>query len=102
MKIYAKCLGDNLITADGTIRAALYVRNRSKLLSELKSVGAELYDTWYDTPIGPARKYLKLDYPKNDNSNSVQSADRIINLPTHQYIKPEDAIRLAQIVRKYV
>lgn len=102
MAIYQRYFGDSLISRNGTIRAAIAVNDRETALAELRDAGFVLRDTWYDTPIGPERKYRDLDYPEADCPNAVALAQRIINLPTHQYIRPSDAQKIAEIVRKYV
>jgi dTDP-4-amino-4,6-dideoxygalactose transaminase len=101
MAVYQRYFGDSLISKNGTIRAAVAVDNRADALKELRTAGYGLYDTWYDTPVGPEQKYRLLEYPEADCPNAVELARHIINLPTHEFIHSNDAETIAEIVRKY-
>lgn len=102
MALYEEAFADQLLSAGGTIRAALAIDNPADALSKLREAGYELRDTWYDTPIGPKRKYERMNYPIDDCPNAVKLAPRIINLPTHDRIQPEDAKRIIAILENYV
>lgn len=102
MSEYERYLGDSLISAGGTIRAAVQVGDRPKTLKLLRDAGYELSDTWYDSPIGPARKYEKIAYPEMSCPNAVALSHTIINLPTHAEISSQDTERIAEIVRRDV
>ncbi len=102
MHAYQQYLGDELLSTNSTIRGAIAVRERQAALHELHEAGYELSDTWYDTPIGPARKYADIEYPEQDCTQSVWLANHVINLPTHAEITAEDTAAIAAIVRKYV
>ncbi|HTK39486.1 MAG TPA: DegT/DnrJ/EryC1/StrS family aminotransferase [Patescibacteria group bacterium] len=102
MSVYESVFGDALVSSGGTIRAALSVSNRSATLDSLREHGYELSDTWYDTPIGPARKYKRLNYPEQDCPGAVALSRTIINLPTHDEITEVDAKTIAEIIQQYV
>lgn len=99
MTDYEKLLGDALISQGGTIRAAMLVDDRADTLTQLLRAGYDLRDTWYDTPIGPARKFAVIAYPSESAPNAVAVAGRVINLPTHRCISSSDAAKIAEIVR---
>ena len=98
--IYAELLPNAIIAEQAFIRTPLYVNDRKKALQTLKSRGIYLADTWYDTPIGPKRKFIKMAYPLDVYPNAVQLSEHIINLPTHQAITPERARKLAVLLRE--
>lgn len=100
MATYERYLGDALISSDGTIRAAILRDDRKALLRRLKKSGYELYDTWYDVPIGPKRKFHRYHYPTESCPNATTMANQLINLPTHPEISEQDAIKIAEIVRQ--
>lgn len=102
MNEYERYLGDSLISKGGTIRGAVQVNNRQNTLGLLRDAGYELSDTWYDSPIGPSRKYEKIAYPETSCPNSVELSKSIINLPTHSEIDSEDTVRISEIVRRDV
>lgn len=89
------------VHSDTTIRAVLEVDDPGNLRKKLRSHGLMLDDTWYDTPIGPARKYAALHYPENDCPNALRAAQRIVNLPTHQYVTPNVIKSVAQIIEEH-
>lgn len=102
MSVYREEFGDILISNGGTIRAALAVRDRIKVLQELREAGYELVDTWYDTPIGPEREFRSMNYPIDACPASVALSESVINLPTHDEITVSDAKQIAAIARRYV
>lgn len=102
MAMYEQAFGNKLLSTGGTIRAAFAINRPADALAELREAGFELSDTWYDTPIGPERKYKLLEYPTTECVNAVELSPHIVNLPTHDCIQPEDAKRIIAIVEKYV
>ncbi len=102
MSTYERYFGDELVSKDGTLRAAIAVADRAQTLKELRAAGYELRDTWYDTPIGPARKYATIAYPTNSLPIAVELAAKLINLPTHSHISTDDIERISAIVRRDV
>lgn len=100
MAVYQQELGDVLLTAGGTIRAALLVDDRAKLLDTLARRGYFLHDTWYDVPVAPARKYDPASYPEKDQPETMAFTRRVINLPTHRHVNINRARRLAKVVKQ--
>jgi len=90
------------VLPDTTIRAVLEVDNPNGLRKKLRSHGLMFDDTWYDTPIGPARKYGALHYPEKDCPNALRAARTIVNLPTHQYVTPVVIRLITQTIEDYV
>ncbi len=100
MAIYHEELGKQLLSPHGTLRAAVHAASPRRYWQQLRAHHAELYDTWYDTPIGPARKYRQLEYPTSECPRAVQRAKHMINLPTHRAISDDKAKQLAHIIQK--
>ena len=92
----------NLLAADSILRACLVVPLQKEAWQTLAKHGYQLYDTWYDTPIGPARKFRNIDYPKAECPNAVARSRQIINLPTHKNISKKQAVKLARLIEKEV
>ena len=100
MQVYANELSENLINPNGLIRGAVLVKNREKTLDHLAHNGFSIYDTWYDKPIGPARKYPTINYPETDNIESVEFTRKVVNLPTHIHITTDSARKIAASVKE--
>lgn len=98
--IYVKSLNDVVITQNALIRTPIRVDDRAKILQALERNGVYLADTWYDTPVGPKRKFATMTYPAASCPQSVELAKHILNLPTHQAITPQIAKRIASIVKE--
>ncbi len=97
--LYSAELPEGLSLLAGPHRAALQVPNQKTALSTLRAQGYMLDDTWYDTPIGPARKYSSYNYPADTNPVAVTTAAHVINLPTHQYVSKNDARAICRTVK---
>ncbi|HMQ96306.1 MAG TPA: aminotransferase class V-fold PLP-dependent enzyme [Candidatus Saccharibacteria bacterium] len=101
MSIYADILESKLINSEGSIRGVILAEQREELLASLANKGFQLQDTWYDTPIGPTRKYHQFHYPEKQNSHAVAFTDTVINLPTHIYISDGVAKQIAQHIKEF-
>ncbi len=102
-KLYIDALGRHMPEAalDGgvvPIRVPLLVNNRDAVLVALKKQQLFVQDTWYDVPVSPVRFYDKTHYIEDNCPVAVDVAGRIINLPTHKYVTPEQAVQMAQII----
>lgn len=102
MELYEQAFGSKLISQGGTLRAAIKVTDRHAAIAELLKAGFALDDTWYDRPIGPARKYDSSSYPVADCPESVSLSQSIINLPTHDEVDLADISKMIEIVSRYV
>lgn len=80
------------------IRLPLLVDNPSQLQAELKAAGVYVDDTWYDTPVSPDRYYKQADFPEADCLVAVETAKRLINLPTHRRVKKSHIDKIVSIV----
>lgn len=81
------------------LRDHMFVKQRSKLLSELGESGYYLNEIWYDVPVSPARCSREVDFPTNECPNTVQIAKTIINFPT--WYNQERLAPAREIARKY-
>ncbi|MCY1379127.1 hypothetical protein D9M69_668170 [compost metagenome] len=76
----------------------LLINNRTAVLDALKDQQFFVQATWYDVPVSPVRFYHKAHYIKENCPVAVEVAERIVNLPTHQYVTPEQVARMARII----
>lgn len=83
------------VSRSTNLRFAAYVENRRGVFSALQKKHIYISDTWYDTPIAPARYLSKTTY---DHQCQVadEVASQIINLPTHRHITESMAIEIAK------
>lgn len=80
------------------LREFCFVDRRPEVLKELSLSGFHFDDTWYDSPIAPAR-YFPVDFPKDLCPNAVWAAEHLLNLPTHY---PKSRLRPARkIIKPY-
>ncbi|MBQ3261063.1 DegT/DnrJ/EryC1/StrS family aminotransferase [Candidatus Saccharibacteria bacterium] len=85
------------------LRNFCLVSDKAACLSELQKSGFRLEESWYDTPVAPARYYKKLNYPESSCPNSVYFASHVINLPTwyHSPKKRAELSRAKSIIKYY-
>lgn len=100
VETYRKSLASSFHHSGAPVRFPYLAKNRTRTWDVLRRQRYYLDDTWYDTPIGPARLYDKVGYPEPSCPNAVEAARRIINLPTHRDISIADAERIARIVQE--
>ncbi len=81
------------------IRDFYLVRKRSLVLRRLEKMGYILNDTWYDTPVAPARYYKKMRYHESECPVATAVAKHIINLPTN-YPK-SDLTAAYKLIKEY-
>lgn len=70
------------------LRDFFLVKNRDKVLAELKATGFDFTEFWYEVPISPARYYKKVHFPEKECPNAVKVAEHIVNIPDY-YKKSE-------------
>lgn len=80
------------------IRLPLLTDSPSQLQVALKTAGIHVDDTWYDTPVSPARYYEQADFPEADCPVAVKTAKRLINLPTHRRVKKSHIDKIVSII----
>jgi len=100
IETYGNSLASSFHHSGAPVRFPYLAKDRARVWDTLRRQKFYLNDTWYDTPIGPARLYDKVGFPESLCPNAVEAARCIINLPTHRYISIADAERIAHIVLK--
>lgn len=100
--LYELHFAKNLLAHDCLVRACLVVPDQKSAWQTLRKNGYELDDTWYDTPVGPARKFREVKFPENSCPVAVQRSRQIINLPLHKNISKKQAVQLARFVENEV
>ena len=81
------------------LREHYFVKDREKVLTELKTAGYDLCEIWYDTPVSPVRYALEADFPAERCPATVKVAEHIINLPSWY---PEAKLAQArEIIKSY-
>lgn len=81
------------------LREFRLVRQREKLLAELKEKGYYLDEIWYDAPVSPARCAKETDFPKRDCPETLRVAVQIVNLPT--WYPTEKLVAARKLIEKY-
>lgn len=102
-KLYQEQLADRALISDlsegaSPLRVPVLVESRQKLLKWLWNRGAQIYDTWYDAPVAPARFYKKIDFPEAENPVAVEVAAKLINLPAHSRITEQDVVKITKLL----
>lgn len=84
------------------IRVPLVVNNRDEVVAYLRAHGVQANDIWYDVPVSPVRLYDRVQYPEADCPVAVRVATRLLNVPTHERIGSDAAVRIATLVAEAV
>ena len=82
------------------IREFCLVRDRDKLLAELRRNGYYFDGFWYERPVSPERYYKKVHFPEAKCPVAVEVARNIINLPV--YYTEKDLKPARKIITKYL
>ena len=82
------------------IREFYLVKDRNKLLAELRQKGYHFDGFWYERPVSPERYYKKVHFPETKCPVAVEVASKIINLPV--YYTKKDLEPARKIITKYV
>lgn len=91
-----------LIEQASNIRFPIFVKNRDKLIKYLKQNGIFVSDIWYDNPVAPHKYQNFSDYRKGSCPNSESISKILLNLPTHKSINPAQALRITQLINKWI
>jgi dTDP-4-amino-4,6-dideoxygalactose transaminase/lipid II:glycine glycyltransferase (peptidoglycan interpeptide bridge formation enzyme) len=83
------------------LRFPILVDNRSALVEHLKKNGVHVSDIWYDAPIAP-KKYMSRAKYADECPQAEKVSERMLNLPTHINVSPEQAMHIAQLVNRCV
>lgn len=84
------------------IRYPVFVDKRSALVKFLKKNGIFVSDIWYDAPVAPPRMLPKTDYKTGTCRNSERVSRKILNLPTHINVSPEEAVKISGLINKWL
>lgn len=83
------------------IRLPLLLDNRDEVVRELGTKGIIVPDIWYDMPVATGRSRTPVDdYPTERCPVAVKTAERIINLPTHERISQKDVAKICAVVNE--
>ena len=83
------------------LRFPILVNERDTLLYKLKQKGIHIADTWYDAPIAPPRFMKETSYD-GQCSTSESTTKKLLNLPTHRNISPDQARELAERIADWL
>lgn len=75
------------------LREGMLVRDRRKLLQELRSHGYFLDEIWYDVPVSPARYLKEADFSADECPETAQIAQQMLNLPTYYPAEKLEPVR---------
>lgn len=81
------------------LREGFLVRDREKMLKELRTQGYYFDEIWYDVPVSPLRYAKEVDFPVEDCPETVRVAREIVNLPT--YYSEEKLAPVRAVIAKY-
>ena len=87
-------------TSANAVRLPLLADNRDRVAKQLRRQGYFVEDVWYEVPVSPARLYASVQFPESACPSAVAVAQRVVNLPTHQLVTPEDIKQICQIVNQ--
>ena len=99
---YQEQLRSVMLAPHSLVRAAFVVNDQKGFWQIMDTHGIFLRDTWYDTPVGPAREFAALDYPEKSCPNAVKCAHLVVNLPTHRSMTMKRAAKLVDVIQKEV
>lgn len=99
---YREHLKSIMLAPNSLVRAALLVNDQKEFWQIMDRHGIFVRDTWYDTPVGPAREYATLNYPEKSYPNAVKCSHLVINLPTHRSMTIKRAAKLVEVIQKEV
>lgn len=85
-------------TSSNGVRLPLVVKNRDAVVAKLKEAGYFTEDIWYDVPVSPARLYDLVGFLEDDYPLATKMTKYVLNLPTHQLVKPEDIKQISAII----
>lgn len=86
-------------SGESPIRDFYLVHDRAETLKKLRNKGYYFDGFWYERPVSPERYYRKVHFPEKDCPVSVDTARKIINIPT--YYSKEDLEPARKIIAEY-
>jgi perosamine synthetase len=84
------------------LRYPLMVGNKEALLDLAREKRIEL-GSWFETPLHPVplEQHAVFGYAVGDCPNAERAAERIVNLPLHARVAPDEADRIARFVVRH-
>jgi dTDP-4-amino-4,6-dideoxygalactose transaminase len=84
------------------LRFPLLVGNKKALLDSARDERIEL-GSWFETPLHPVpmEQHALFGYTVGGCPNAERAAERIVNLPLHARVAPEEADRIARFVVRH-
>ncbi len=73
----------NISDIKSPLRKYYLVRDRGKVLGELRKNGYYFDGLWYEKPVSPIRYYKKVHFPEDRCPVATKVAQEIVNLPTY-------------------
>lgn len=83
------------------LRFPLVTDDRAGLVKFLKKHHIYIGDTWYDAPIAPKRYLPQTTYKSGMCPQADRLVDRMVNLPTHININPQQAEYIVRKVKQW-
>lgn len=84
----------------GRIRDFYFVRDREKVLAELKKAGYFFDSFWYEKPVSPVRYYKEVKFPEKKCPEAVAISKEIINVP--RYYSTKELEKAMKIIKPYL
>ena len=102
LKFQAKMALDQFKNLRGSepLREFYLVRDRTKVLRDLREAGYYFDSFWYEKPVSPMRYYKEVGFPEKSCPTAVEVADTIINLPI--YYSKNDLLKAREIIKPYL
>lgn len=88
------------INKSSNLRFPIFVKNRKSLIDYFSGNGIHVSDVWYDAPISPKRFMTQTNY-NGQCKNSEKICEEILNLPTHENVSKNQAMRIVNLINKW-
>lgn len=84
------------------LRYPIQVDDPASLIEHLRKASIYVSDTWYESPISPARCIGDTNYKKGSCPNAEAVASRMVNLPTHVNVETYQAEKITEKVNQWL
>lgn len=84
------------------LRFPIFTGKRASLIIFLRNHGVYLSDTWFDWPVAPIKYKEITAYKTGTCPNADKIIQEIVNLPTHLNVSENDAIKICELINKWV
>lgn len=82
------------------LRDFYLVKDRERVLRELRAAQFFFDGFWYEKPISPARYYKEVKFPEKDCPVAVEVSNTIVNVP--KYYKKSELAPALEIIKSYL